>query len=64
MTTGLIDGNIVEANRFVDYTRNTIIENKKMNFEEACAECNAVSVDFFIEELQKKVKERYRNAKS
>jgi predicted HTH domain antitoxin len=34
-----------------------------MSFEEAVAECNGISVDEFIDELRKRVKERYRNAK-
>ena len=36
---------------------------KKQTFEEAVAECNGISVDEFIDELRKRVKERYRNAK-
>ena len=35
----------------------------KKSFEEAVAECNGVSVDEFIHELRKRVKERYKNAK-
>jgi len=41
-----------------------IIETKKKSFEEACAECNAVTVDKFIDELRSRIKERYKNAKS
>jgi len=37
---------------------------EKKSFEEACAECNAASVEMFIDELRKRVKERYQNAKS
>ena len=40
-----------------------VAETKKKSFQEAVAECNGVSVDIFIDELRKRVKERYRNAK-
>ena len=40
-----------------------VVTSKKKSFEEACAECNAVSVDVFFDELRKRVKERYQNAK-
>ena len=36
----------------------------KKNFGEACTECDAVSLEIFINELRKRVKEGYRNAKS
>jgi len=36
----------------------------KKSFEEAVAECNGRSVSEFIDELRKRVKESYRNAKS
>lgn len=42
----------------------TVVETKKKSFEQACKECNAVSLDFFINELEKRVKQRYRNAES
>jgi hypothetical protein len=45
-----------------DRSRVTAPEKKK-TYEEACAECNAVSVETFIDELRKRVKERYKNAK-
>jgi len=37
---------------------------EKMSFEDAVTECNAVPLDTFIAELKKRVKERYKNAKS
>jgi hypothetical protein len=36
---------------------------EKTSFEEAVAECNAVPVETFIDELKKRVKARYKNAK-
>ena len=35
----------------------------RKSFENAVAECKGVSVDVFIDELRKRVKERYQNAK-
>ena len=68
MTTVIIEDNSFQAASFVEYARTlpfaTVVEEKKKSFEEACAECNAVSVDFFINELEKRVKQRYQNAKS
>jgi len=32
---------------------------KKKSFEEACAECNAVSLETFADELKKRVKRHY-----
>jgi len=37
---------------------------EKMSFEDAVTECNAVPLETFITELKKRVKERYKNAKS
>jgi hypothetical protein len=68
MTTVMIEDNNVQTKRFVEYARTpsaTMIgTEKKKSFEEACAECNAVTVDFFISELENRVKQRYRDAKS
>jgi predicted HTH domain antitoxin len=68
MTTVIIEDNNVQATSFVEYTRTlpfaTVIEEKKISFEDACAECNAISVDEFINELEKSVKQRYHNATS
>ena len=36
----------------------------KKKFEDAVAECNGVSVAVFIDELKKRVKKRYGNARS
>ena len=38
------------------------IEEKKMSFEQACAECNAVPAEEFFAEVRSRIKERYRNA--
>jgi len=66
MTTVLIDNNDVQAKSFVEYARTlpfaTVVEKKKKSFEEACAECNAVTVDVFIDELKASVKEYFSHA--
>ena len=68
MMTTVIEDNSVQATGFIEYVRTqpftTTVKEKKKSFEEACAECNAVTVDFFINELEKRVKQRYQNAKS
>ena len=65
MITVMIEDNNVQT---VEYTRTqpftTVVEERKKSFEEACIECNAVSVDYFCDELEKRVKQRYHNAKS
>ena len=67
MTTMIIEENSVQAKQFIKYARTlpftTVVGGKKKSFEEACAECDAVPLDTFIDELKKRVKEGYRNAK-
>ena len=36
-----------------------VVEAKKKSFEEACAECNAVSVDVFFDELDERIRRRF-----
>ena len=36
---------------------------EKKSFEKASVECNAIPLEIFIDELKKRVKERYQNAK-
>ena len=59
MDTAVLENRVRERKWFV----RPVAETKKKSFEEACAECNAVSVETFINELRKRVTERYRNAK-
>jgi len=42
----------------------SFLREKKKSFEEVCMECKAVPIEIFVNELKKRVKERYRNAKS
>ena len=57
-----------QAQQFVAFARTLpfatiLIEARKKSFEEAAAECGAVTVDAFFDELKNRVKERYRNAR-
>ena len=40
----------------------TVIPEKKKSFEEACIECNAVSVDVFCDELNARIEKWPDNA--
>jgi len=59
MTTVIIEDNSVQAQCFVEYARTlpftTVVAEKKMSFEEACKECNAVSVKTFTDELRRQI---------
>ena len=63
MTTMIIEDNSVQAKHFINFARTlpfaTVVETKKKSFEEACAECNAVSVDTFFDELDERIKRRF-----
>ena len=63
MTTVLIKEGGVQAKSFVEYARTlpfaTVVEKKKKSFEEACAECNAVSVKTFTDELRRQIDEHF-----
>ena len=62
MDTLVIGNNALKEQRFRVLVR-PVVEPKKKSFEDAVAECNGRSVSEFIEELRKRVKERYQNAK-
>jgi hypothetical protein len=59
----LVENNVLEGQWRVSPVSLAAKSGKK-SFEEACAECNAVPLEIFINELKKRVKERYQNAKS
>jgi len=64
METAVI-GNTINTGHLLEFIHSVqVSEPKKMSFEEACAECNAVTIETFINELEKRVKDRYRNEKS
>jgi len=64
MTTVFIEENTPEAKTFLEYTRTlpfvTVVEAPKKSFEEAVAECDAVSVDAFFDELDSRI-EKWTN---
>ena len=59
MTTVIINDYSAQATNFIEYARTlpftTVVEEKKQSFEEACAECNSISVDEFINELNSRI---------
>lgn len=66
MTTIIIEENSPQAKKLLEYIKTLpfakVIEEKKKNFHEAAAECNAVSVDVFFDELDENIKKRFSNA--
>ena len=63
MTTVLIEENSPQAKKLLEYIRTlpfaTVVEEKKKSFREAAEECNAVSVDTFIGELDRQINEHF-----
>ena len=63
MTTVLIEENSPQAKKLLEYIRTlpfaTVVEEKKKSFREAAEECNAVSVDSFIGELNRQINEHF-----
>ena len=59
MTTILIEDNSVQAKQFVKFAGTlpyaTVVAPKKKSFKEACAECNAITVDEFFDELDERI---------
>ena len=59
MTTVIIEDNCVQAKTFIRFARTlpfaTVVETKKKNYQEACAECGAVTVDTFFDELNARI---------
>ena len=59
MTTLIIEDTSIQAKQFIRYARTlpfaTIVEAKKKSYEEACAECGAVTVDAFFDELNARI---------
>jgi len=61
MNTMVVENN-VRTNTWRRVPTRPVVEPKQKSFEEACAECNATTVDAFIDELRRRVKEHYQNA--
>ena len=64
MTTVIIEENSAQARRFVEFARTlpfaTVVEAEaqKKSFRKASAECGAVSVDAFFDELDERIRKR------
>ena len=63
MDTIVIEDYICKEQWLSTSSRSVEVSEKK-SFEEAVVECNAVPLETFITELKKRVRVRYRNAKS
>ena len=55
-----IDTNTLQAQQFGEFARTlpfttVVAKAKHKSFEEACAECNAVTVDAFFDELNARI---------
>ncbi|MDR2586203.1 MAG: hypothetical protein LBC84_08315 [Prevotellaceae bacterium] len=59
MVTVIIKDQTAEARKFVEHVSTlpfaTIVREKKKSFQEACADCKAVSVDSFVDELSARI---------
>jgi len=62
----IIEDSSVQAKQLIRFVRTlpfaTVIEGKKKNFKEACAECGAVTVDTFFDELNARIEKWPDNA--
>jgi hypothetical protein len=63
MTTLIIDDKCTQAKQFIRFAGTlpfaTVVKENKKNFEESAAECDAVSVDSFFDELDERIKKRF-----
>lgn len=59
MTTIIIEENSPQAKKLLEYIKTlpfvTVVEEKKKSFQETAKECNAVSVDSFFDELNRRI---------
>jgi Mg/Co/Ni transporter MgtE len=66
MATIIIKENSPQAKQLLEYLKTlsyaTVIENTEKSLEEAVEECNAVSVDDFFDELDDRIKKRFKHA--
>ena len=61
MTTVIIEDNSPQAKQLLEYIKTlpyaTVVEEKTKSFAEAAEECNAVSVDEFFDELDRRIEQ-------
>ena len=66
MTTVIIEESSLQAKQLLEHVKTlpfaTIVEEKQKSFDEAAEECNAVTVDVFIDELRSRVKSHFNHA--
>ncbi|MDH6357526.1 hypothetical protein [Parabacteroides sp. PF5-9] len=59
MTTIIIDENSPQAKKLLEYIKTlpfaTVVEEKKKSFRKAAAECNAMPVKAFTDELRQRI---------
>ena len=59
MTMVIIEEDSFQAEQFIRFTRTLpfvkVVETRKKSYEEACAECGAVTVDAFFDELNARI---------
>ena len=64
MTTIIIEDNSPQARSLLEYIKTlpfaTVVEEK--SFQDAAAECNAVTVDEFFDELNASIRKRFEDA--
>lgn len=66
MTTVIFEDNSPQAKQLLEYIKTlpfaTVVEKPKKSFQEAVAECNAVPLEVFIDELNASIKKHFENA--
>jgi len=62
MTTVIIEDNSVQSRSFAEYARPlpfAKVSEKKQSFEEACRECDAITVKTFTDELRRRIHKHF-----
>ena len=56
MTTTIIEDKTIQSMQFFKFVQPMpVVETKKKSYEDACAECGAVTVDVFFDELNARI---------
>ena len=56
MTTTIIESKKAQPMPFIKFVQSLpVVETKKKSYKEACAECGAVTVDAFFDELNARI---------
>lgn len=66
MTTIIIKDDSIQAKQLIEYLKTLpfakVVEDEKMSFEEAVEACEAITVDEYFDELDKRIKAHFNNA--